>query len=82
VEGPTREERAAAISELVVVADDFAARAQAQEGCRDRSTPGTGRHHQHAHSATLWRMAERQVRTRIRELESGMEHPTVFAAPA
>ena len=69
-----REDRAAAISELGVVADDFAARARAQEACRDRSTPGTGRHHQHAHSATLWRMAERQLRTRIRELEAGLGH--------
>ena len=38
VDGPTREERAAAISELTVAADDFAARAQAQEACRDRAT--------------------------------------------
>jgi hypothetical protein len=76
-----REDRAAAISELGVVADDFAARARTQEACRDRSTPGTGRHHQHAHSATLWRMAERQVRARIRELESGVEPPAVCAAP-
>jgi hypothetical protein len=74
VDGPTREERAAAISELTVAADDFAARAQAQEACRDRATPGTGRHHQHAHSATLWRMAERQLRARICELEAAMGH--------
>lgn len=63
--------RTVAISELMDAADDFAARAQVQEACRDRSRPGTGRQHQHAHSATLWRLAERELRTRIRELESG-----------
>jgi len=67
--GITIDERTAAISELVGAADDFAERAQMQETCRDRSRPGTGSHHEHAHSATLWRMAERMLRTRIRELE-------------
>lgn len=68
--GPKVDERAAAISELLVAADDFAARASAQEACRDLALPGTGSHHQHAHSATLWRQAERRLRDRIRELES------------
>lgn len=63
------DERSAAIIELMTAADDFAERAQIQEACRDRSRPGTGPHHQHAHSATLWRLAERRLRTRIRELE-------------
>ena len=63
------DERTAAIRELMVAADDFAERAQMQEACRDRSRPGTGLHHQHAHSATLWRLAEGRLRTRIRELE-------------
>ncbi len=74
MDGPTLDERTAAISELTVAADDFAARAQVQEVCRDRARPGTSLHHQHAHSATLWRVAERQLRTRIRELESGVDH--------
>lgn len=63
------DERSAAIIELMTAADDFAERAQIQEACRDRSRPGTGPHHQHAHSATLWRLAERRLRTRILELE-------------
>lgn len=63
------DERTAAISELMSAADEFAERAQVEETCRDRSRPGTGLHHQHAHSATLWRLAERRLRTRIRELE-------------
>ena len=63
------DERTAAIRELMVAADDFAERAQMQEACRDRSRPGTGLHHQHAHSATLWRLAEGRLRIRIRELE-------------
>jgi hypothetical protein len=67
--GPKIDERTAVISELMDAADDFAARAQMQEICRDRSRPGTGLHHQHAHSATLWRLAERRLRTRIGELE-------------
>ena len=73
---PTLDERSAAISELVVAADDFAARATMQEACRDRARPGTGMHHQHAHSATLWRVAERQLRDRIRELESAVDPRT------
>lgn len=67
--GLTIDERTAAISELMGAADDFAKRAQMQETYRDLSRPGTGVHHQHAHSATLWRLAERRLRTRIRELE-------------
>ena len=62
---------AAAIGELLVAAEDFADRARAQEASRDLSRPGTGRHHQHAHSATLWRLAERRLRERIAELASG-----------
>lgn len=65
----TIHERTAAISELMGAADYFAERAQLQEAHRDRSRPGTGPHHQHAHSATLWRLAERTLRTRIQELE-------------
>jgi hypothetical protein len=65
----TIDERSAAIIELMTAADDFAERARIQEACRDRSRPGTGTHHQHAHSATLWRLAELRLRTRIRELE-------------
>jgi hypothetical protein len=61
----------AAIGELLVAAEDFAERARAQEVCRDLSRPGTGRHHQHAHSATLWRMAERTLRDRVVELSTG-----------
>ena len=67
--GLTMDARSAAISELVGAADEFAERAQRQETCRDRSRPGTGLHHQHAHSATLWRLAERTLRARILELE-------------
>ena len=67
--GPATDERAAAISELMGAADLFAARALLQETCRDRSRPGTVLHHQYAHSATLWRLAEQSLRTRIRELE-------------
>jgi hypothetical protein len=62
---------ASLISELALVADEFAARAQLQEACRDRARPGTGVHHQHAHSATLWRMAEGCLRARIEQLELG-----------
>ena len=62
-------ERASVISELAGIADDFAARAQKQETCRDRARPGTGVHHVHAHSATLWRLAESSLRVRIQELE-------------
>ena len=63
-------ERASVTIELLIVADDFAARAQAQETCRDRARPGTGVHHLHAHSATLWRQAENSLRARIHALES------------
>lgn len=71
--GPTYDERAAAISELMGAADDFAVLARMQEASRDLARPGTGRHHQHAHSATLWRLAERRLRTRIGELELELE---------
>lgn len=57
------------ISELKCAADAFAERALEQELRRDRSRPGTGPHHQAAHSATLWRLAERTLRTRIQEIE-------------
>lgn len=60
--------RSVAIAALIEAADDFAVRAQRQEACRDRAQPGTGRHHQHAHSATLWRLAEQALRARISEL--------------
>jgi hypothetical protein len=63
------DERAAAISELLRAADHFASRALLQEACRDRSRPGTGLHHQHAHSATLWRLAEQELRARAGALE-------------
>ncbi|WP_439937782.1 hypothetical protein ACS3YM_17855 [Nocardia sp. N13] len=62
---------ASLISELSLVADEFAARALLQEAFRDRARPGTGVHHQHAHSATLWRMAEGCLRARIEQLELG-----------
>ena len=58
------------ITELTLVADEFAARALLQEACRDRARPGTGVHHQHAHSATLWRQAEAALRSRIAELSA------------
>ena len=63
------DERTTAISVLMDAAEEFAQRALAQELSRDRARPGTGPHHQHAHSATLWRLAERTIRTRIHELE-------------
>lgn len=66
---PTTDERRVAIRELIEAADEFAERALLQAAARDRSRPGTGLHHQHAHSATLWRLAEQTLRTRIRELE-------------
>lgn len=65
----TVDARATAISALRDAAEDFAARALAEEGSRDRARPGTGVHHLHAHSATLWRQAEGSIRSRIRELE-------------
>ena len=67
--GTTIDHRAAAISELVAAADDFARRAQLQDVSRDRARPGTGQFHQHAHSATLWRLAEARLRTQARQLE-------------
>ena len=62
---------ASVITELTLAADEFAARALLQEACRDRARPGTGVHHQHAHSATLWRLAEGCLRARIQQLELG-----------
>lgn len=62
---------ASVIGELSLAADEFAARALAQEAFRDRARPGTSVHHQHAHSATLWRLAEGCLRARIQELELG-----------
>jgi hypothetical protein len=67
--GVTIDERSVAIRELLTAADAFAERAHQQEECRDRSRPGTVLHHQHAHSATLWRLAEGTLRARISELE-------------
>lgn len=64
----TVDPRSQVIIELVGAADDFARRAQAQEARRDRARPGTAAHHQHAHSATLWRLAEKTLRARIDEL--------------
>ena len=62
---------ASVIGELTLAADDFAARALVQEAFRDRARPGTSVHHQHAHSATLWRVAEGCLRARIQQLEVG-----------
>ena len=56
------------VSVLGSVADDFAARARAQEVFRDRARAGTAAHHLYAHSATLWRQAESSLRARIEEL--------------
>ncbi len=67
--GRTIDERLEVIIELTKSADAFAQRALEQEARRDSSRPGTGSHHQFAHSATLWRSAERTLRTRIDELE-------------
>jgi hypothetical protein len=63
------DQRAAVLGALAGAADDFAARARVQEAFRDRARPGTGVHHMHAHSATLWRQAEGSLRSRIAELE-------------
>ena len=63
------DQRTSVLGALMGAADDFAARAQAQEVYRDRARPGTGVHHLHAHSATLWRQAETSLRTRIAELQ-------------
>ena len=65
----TADQRPSAISELMAAADDFAERARLQEARRDLARPGTGVFHQHAHSATLWRLAEERLRTQVRELE-------------
>jgi hypothetical protein len=67
--GGTFDERTEVIRELQEAADDFADRALSQEARRDGAPPGTGAHHQFAHSATLWRTAESRLRTRIQELE-------------
>ena len=69
MDGVTLDERTEVIRELQDAADDFAARALGQEARRDSARPGTGAHHQFAHSATLWRSAERRLRARIEELE-------------
>jgi hypothetical protein len=63
------DERMSTIGVLAAAADDFAARALAQEVRRDGAKPGTGGHHMHAHSATLWRQAETALRSRIAELQ-------------
>lgn len=63
--------RQAAVRELLAVAEAFAELARAQEVRRDRSRPGTGLHHRHAHSATLWHSAEQALRTRAAELQLG-----------
>lgn len=63
-------ERGSLIGELAGAADDFAARAEMQEARRDSARPGTGAQHLHAHSATLWRLAESSLRARIQALES------------
>lgn len=67
--GGTFDERTEVIRELQAAADDFADRALSQEARRDGALPGTGAHHQFAHSATLWRTAENRLRSRIEELE-------------
>jgi hypothetical protein len=69
----TTDERHVAIKELIEAAEEFAQRALLQETSRDRSRPGTGLQHQYAHSATLWRLAERRLRTRIVALELELE---------
>ena len=66
----TAGEQGSTIGELVRLADDFAARALAQEASRDRVRPGSVVQQQHAHSATLWRLAEALLRARISALES------------
>ena len=64
------DETATVIRELARAAEAFAQRAQEQEACRDRARPGTAVQHRHAHSATLWRLAESSLRARIIELEA------------
>ena len=78
--GRTIDERLEAIIELTKSADAFAQRALEQEARRDSSRPGTGSHHQFAHSATLWRSAERTLRTRIDELELELASRSLSAA--
>ena len=79
---PTTDERRVAIRELIEAADEFAERALIQETSRDRSRPGTGLHHQHAHSATLWRLAEQKLRTRVNELSPGETGSRVESQPS
>ena len=62
------DETATVIRELALAADAFAARALEQEACRDRARPGSAVQHRHAHSATLWRLAEHSLRARMGEL--------------
>jgi hypothetical protein len=62
------DETATVIRELDRAAEAFAQRAREQELCRDRAQPGTAVQHRHAHSATLWRLAESSLRARIAEL--------------
>ena len=69
MDGVRTGDRTEVVRELQQAADEFAERALAQEALRDRARPGTGPHHQHAHSATLWRMAERTLRARIEQLD-------------
>jgi hypothetical protein len=64
------DETATVIRELRRAAEAFAQRAQEQEACRDRARPGTAVQHRHAHSATLWRLAESSLCARISELEA------------
>lgn len=77
--GARIDERAEVVRELRDAADDFAERALAQEARRDSAPPGTGAQHQFAHSATLWRAAERRLRARIEELE--LTPPTRLTRP-
>lgn len=73
MKGATVKGRLSVIGELLGAADDFAERARAQEVLRDRSRPGTGVFHQHAHSATLWRLAEGRLRSRASDLQLELE---------
>jgi hypothetical protein len=65
----TAGELGSTIGELIGLADDFAARALAQEALRDCARPGSVVQRHHAHSATLWRLAEAQLKARISALE-------------
>lgn len=65
----TIDENLTVICELARAADTFAALAEQQESSRDRARPGSPMHHLQAHSATLWRSAEKTLRVRIAELE-------------